>query len=83
LNAAAAIAPERPTLTPQHTNKGRVMDHAAPPTAGSSLLQALKDEMFQLEIERQQGLISQQDYEKQKAALDQTLQVALARRRTA
>jgi hypothetical protein len=62
--------PERPTLI-------------AAPIGGSTLLEALKDEMFQLEIERQQGSISQQDYEKQKAALDQTLQVALARRRTA
>ncbi|HEV3512789.1 MAG TPA: carboxypeptidase regulatory-like domain-containing protein [Candidatus Sulfotelmatobacter sp.] len=50
------------------------------PAAGSSmLLQALKDELFDLEVEHKQGLISQQEYEKAKAALDQTLQRALKR----
>ena len=51
--------------------------------AASPLLEALKNELFQLEVERQQGLISQSDYEKQKAALDQSLQVALTRNRKA
>jgi hypothetical protein len=46
---------------------------------GNVLLEAMKDELFQLEIERQQGVITQEDYEKQKAALDQTLKRALAR----
>jgi len=32
-----------------------------------------------LEIERQQGAISQEEYEKHKSALDQTLQRALSR----
>ncbi len=45
----------------------------------SMLLEGLKEELFQLEIERQQGHISQQEYEKTKAALDQTLQRALKR----
>jgi hypothetical protein len=48
-------------------------------TGGNVLLEAMKDELFQLEIERQQGVITQEDYEKQKAALDQTLKRALAR----
>jgi len=43
------------------------------------LLQALKDELFQLEMERQQGRISEADYATAKAALDQTLQRAIAR----
>ena len=47
--------------------------------ASSILLQALKDELFDLEVEHKQGLISQQEYEKTKAALDQTLQRALKR----
>src|SRR5581483_1916386 len=48
---------------------------------GSSniLLEALKDELFQLEIEHKQGGISQPEYEKAKAALDQTLERALKR----
>ena len=39
----------------------------------SLLLEALKEELFQLEVDHQQGEISQPDYEKAKAALDQTL----------
>ncbi len=45
------------------------------------LLQALKEELFQLEIERQQGKISPADYEKAKSALDQTLHRALTRKK--
>ena len=43
------------------------------------LLEALKEEIFQLEVEHKQGRISQQEYEKAKAALDQTLERALKR----
>jgi len=45
----------------------------------SMLLEALKEELFQLEVEKQQGRISPEEYEKTKAALDQTLSRALAR----
>ena len=45
----------------------------------SMLLEGLKDELFELEVEHKQGRISQQEYEKTKAALDQTLQRALRR----
>ena len=47
------------------------------------LLEALKEELFQLEIERQQGKISVEEYEKSKAALTQTLSRALARQNNA
>jgi hypothetical protein len=43
------------------------------------LLTVLKDEMFQLEVERKQGRISQAEYDKAKSALDQTLERALKR----
>ena len=43
------------------------------------LLEALKDELFQLEVEHKQGGISQQEYEQARAALDQTLERALKR----
>ena len=43
------------------------------------LLEALKEEIFQLEVEHKQGRISQQEYDKAKAALDQTLERALKR----
>jgi hypothetical protein len=45
----------------------------------SMLLEGLKEELFQLEIERRQGQISQAEYEKAKSALDQTLERALKR----
>jgi len=59
-------APVLPTSTP-----------AARPA--SMLLDALKEELFQLEVERRQGQISQSEYESAKSALDQTLDRALKR----
>jgi len=64
--------------------------HPTPPTAAASasstpvarssmLLEALKEELFQLEVERKQGKITPADYEKARAALDQTLDRALKR----
>jgi hypothetical protein len=47
--------------------------------SSSLLLEALKEELFQLEVERKQGHITQQEYEKAKSALDQTLERALKR----
>ncbi len=58
--------------TPVATNR------PAPGRSGL-LLEALKEELFQLEVEHKQGAISQQEYEKAKAALDQTLERALKR----
>jgi hypothetical protein len=43
------------------------------------LLEAMKEELFQLEIDRQQGKISPEEYAKAKAALDETIRRALAR----
>jgi hypothetical protein len=55
--------------------------HPARPASrpASMLLEALKEELFQLEVERRQGQISQAEYEKAKSALDQTLDRALKR----
>jgi hypothetical protein len=44
-------------------------------------LDELKDELFQLEVERRQGRISQLEYERARAALDQTLDRAIKRAR--
>jgi len=53
---------------------------AAPRASSSSmLLEGLKEELFELEVEHKQGRISQQEYESAKNALDQTLQRALKR----
>jgi len=45
----------------------------------SMLMEGIKEELFQLEVERKQGQISQAEYEKAKSALDQTLERALRR----
>src|SRR5207253_7902126 len=60
--------PERPRV-PRPVANGR----------SAMLLEALKEELFQLEIEHKQGRISQQEYEKARAALDQTLERAIKR----
>jgi hypothetical protein len=52
---------------------------SAPAGKPSMLLEALKEELFQLEVERKQGKITPADYDKAKAALDQTLERALKR----
>jgi hypothetical protein len=51
----------------------------SPSRPTSMLLEGLKEELFQLEVERRQGQISQAEYEKAKSALDQTLERALKR----
>jgi hypothetical protein len=71
-------APARPSRSAPARVTEPVADQ--PASRGSSkLLEALKDELFDLEVEHKQGRISQQEYEKTKAALDQTLQHALRR----
>jgi hypothetical protein len=57
----------------------QVPQPSRPQSATSMLLEGLKEELFQLEVERKQGRISQQEYEKSKAALDHTLERALKR----
>jgi 5-hydroxyisourate hydrolase-like protein (transthyretin family) len=46
------------------------------------LLEAMKEELFQLEIDRQQGKVSPEEYTKAKSALDETIKRALARGRS-
>jgi hypothetical protein len=67
------------------TNRSR-SSHPAPLTPAASghsgvLLDALKEELFQLEIEHKEGQISDQEYSKAKSALDQTLSRAIKRNR--
>jgi hypothetical protein len=50
-----------------------------PASHSTLLLDAMKEELFQLEIERQQGRITEEEYVKAKAALDHTLKRALSR----
>jgi hypothetical protein len=75
----AAVAPKI-AAPPAAAPRVAVPQVAAPPVPRSAmLLEGLKEEMFQLEVERQQGRISDADYQSAKSALDQTLQLALAR----
>jgi len=75
-------APPKPSRQP--AAKPRPAPIEAPPAAvaprnSSKLLEGLKDELFELEVEHKQGRISQEEYDRTKAALDQTLQRALKR----
>ena len=55
-------------------------DTSRTPTRRKSLLmEGLKEELFQLEVERRQSELSQEDYDKARAALDQALELALKR----
>jgi len=78
---AVAVAdtplPARPSPAAQSSPPPRLAPVRS--SSASMLLEGLKEEIFQLEVEHKQGSISQQEYEKTKAALDQTLQRALKR----
>jgi hypothetical protein len=70
----------RPTSTaPVQAQRTPTAATAVAPPRPSMLLEALKEELFQLEVEHKQGKISQQEYEKAKAALDGTLERAIKR----
>ena len=78
----AATAVERPQPKPVVPAQPRVATPTqaeAMPRNGDRLLDALKEELFQLEMERHQGKISSEEYEKAKAALDTTLARAAKR----
>ena len=72
---SAAVHPTPPTAAASATSAT-----STPVARSSMLLEALKEELFQLEVERKQGKITPADYEKARAALDQTLDRALKRR---
>lgn len=73
---SAAVAPvysaSRPTAATPSSNPNR-----------SLFLEAMKEELFQLETDRLQGKISDPDYQQAKAALDLTMKRALERSRQA
>ena len=61
-------------------SKGSAPAGSAPAGSAGGLLEGLKEELFQLEMEHKQGQISDAEYAKNKAALDQTLTRAIKRR---
>ena len=71
-------APPAPALRVAPAAPAAATPQAAPARA-SMLMEALKEELFQLEVEHKQGKITQQEYEKAKAALDGTLALAIKR----
>ena len=78
-------AAEVPALREVRARDTRAGDLRPQPTARgttSMLLEGLKEELFQLEVEHKQGRISQQEYEKAKSAMDHTLERALKREAT-
>lgn len=56
--------------------------HASPVNGDRSslLMEAMKEELFQLEIDRQQGKLTDAEYQKAKAALDETIRRAISRK---
>jgi hypothetical protein len=56
-----------------------VSEVAPKATRSAALLDAMKEELFQLELDRQQGKVSAEEYATAKAALDETIKRALAR----
>lgn len=79
--AEANAGPSASTLAASATSASAPRPDATSPRDRSAvLLEAMKEELFQLEIERQQGRISEPEYQKSKAALDETIKRAIARR---
>ncbi len=74
-----AVTTSHPTVAPSPVPAALAAAASAPATRSSLLLEALKEELFQLEVEKKQGKITPEEYEKAKAALDQTLDRALKR----
>ena len=54
-----------------------VSEVAPKATRSAALLDAMKEELFQLELDRQQGKVSAEEYATAKAALDETIKRAL------
>ena len=83
----ASLALTKPVATGSDAGAGHppasstpaISEPAAPAAKSTMLLEALKEELFQLEVEKKQGKITSEDYEKARAALDHTLERALKR----
>jgi hypothetical protein len=74
---AAGAAAAAGASAPANASRAPLM--AASSNRNGMLLEALKEELFQLETERLQNKISKEEYESAKAALDQTLGRAMRR----
>jgi len=80
LPSSATVAPNNPPsvskpFAPAAADPAPKLVNAS----SSKLLEALKEELFELEVERKQGRLSQEEYDKARSALDHTLERALKR----
>ncbi|HET9183037.1 MAG TPA: hypothetical protein VFP59_12945 [Candidatus Angelobacter sp.] len=71
------------TAKPQQVLVGANSQKGSKTQSSSLLLEAMKEELFQLESDRVEGKITQEEYENSKAALDKTLQRAVKRQAAA
>ncbi len=74
-----AEMPPEPAADPASAVRSTRPQPPSSRSSSSTLMEGLKEEIFQLEVEHQRGDISQEEYDKAKAALDHTLQRALKR----
>jgi hypothetical protein len=79
-SSAIAVAPAPVAPAAVGTAAQTAVAAIPQPASGDLLLAALKEELFLLEVERQQGKLAPGEYEKARAAVEQTLQRALNRR---
>lgn len=79
---AIVVVNQKPRTVAAAQPAPTTIPRSRPVPAGGSLLEAMKEELFQLETERLQGRISDADYQQAKAALDLTLKRAISRQQT-
>jgi hypothetical protein len=79
LAASASSVAASPTASSSQTGGKAAASEMKSAPSRSMILDALKEELFELELEHKQGQITQAEYEKAKAALDGTLERALKR----
>ena len=81
--AKVAVSPAVPAASPAVAPPARAaapVAAAAPADHASMLLDVMKEELFQLELDRAQGKLSEAEYQKAKGALDETFKRALTRK---
>ena len=71
--------PRQPQCADVPSDSSGASEPVAARDRNAKLLEAMKEELFQLELDRQQGKVSAEEYAKAKAALDETIKRALAR----
>ncbi len=78
--AGAGASRQVPVESSEIGDAADFMEPSAPARDRNALLlEAMKEELFQLEIDRQQGKLAPEEYSKAKAAIDETIKRALAR----